>query len=181
MKKKTEEQVSEALKNSGMVVPVSSDRLWSGWEFLCRLVPGQEKNWLKTVNSLLKWAEAQGRAELFVARRYLLKDGSMVFGWYIRLQSKNVKDLKTASDEFCSLLKNSKIPTPAPQRARKVDSFSKLTVVESSVDAKGNIKEEIEMPLPHVRGKDMNVPTKPVWNQALGRFVGGQKGAKGIA
>ncbi|TXH09032.1 MAG: hypothetical protein E6R04_09125 [Spirochaetes bacterium] len=180
MKKKTEEQVSESLKGTGMVVPVSSDRVWSGWDFLCRLVPGQEKNWLKVVNSLLKWADSRGNTDLFIARRYLLKDGSMVFGWYIRLQTKNAKDLKTASEEVCQLLSKSKSPVSVP--VRKVSSStSKLTVVKSTVDEKGNINEEFVMPLPHMNGKDMNTPTKPVWNETLGRFVGGQKGAKGIA
>lgn len=179
MKKKTEEQVSDALRGTGMVIPLSSDRVWSGWDFLCRLVPGQEKNWLKVVNSLLKWADARGKTDLFIARRYLLKEGSMVFGWYIRLQTKNAKDLKSASDEVCELLTKSKPSTPIVQK--RISSSSKLTVVKSSVDDKGNVNEEIVMPLPHMNGKDMNTPTKPVWNETLGRFVGGQKGAKGIA
>lgn len=180
MKKKTEEQVSDALKGTGMVVPLSSDRVWSGWDFLCRLVPGQEKNWLKVVNSLLKWAETRAKTDIFIARRYLLKDGAMVFGWYIRLQAKGAKDLKVASEEVCKILGSSRTSTPAP--VKKVGtSSSKLTVVRSSVDDKGNVNEEIVMPLPHMNGKDMNTPTKPIWNETLGRFVGGQKGAKGIA
>jgi len=179
MKKKTEEEVAEALRQSQMVEPVSSDRTWSGWAFLCRLLPGQEKNWLKTVENILRWASKRDHTELFIARQYLLKNDKVVFGWFVELKVKNAKELKEASDGFCALLKRSE-KVEVPKRKPSANS-PRLTVVSSSKDSKGNVVEEVTMPLPNMSGKDMNVPSKPIWNENLGRFVGGQKGAKGIS
>lgn len=182
-KNKTEELIKEALAMTGLISPVSSDRVWAGWELLCRQVPGQEGPWLQTVDRLLRWEASRpsGRTpdRLFIARRYLLKDGKMVFGWYLKLNCKSAEGLREATESLVEVLKGSKPqrasggPLAAPQRPPS----TAIRVIQNSTDDDGNVHEITEMRLPHV-GKDMNTPSKPVWNEELGKFVGGGRGAK---
>lgn len=46
---------------------------------------------------------------------------------------------------------------------------------ERGADGKETIIEE--MPLPHIH-RELNVPTKPIWNEKLGKFTGGKRGAE---
>lgn len=174
---------------TGLVYPLSSDRVWAGWELLCRQVPGQESSWLQTVDKLLRWEASRpaGRTpdKLFIARRYLLKDGKMVYGWYLKLNCKSAEGLKEATDSLIEVLKESRPqPSAAPRQAPTASQgpvvqspAPALRVIQRSKDEEGHVHEVTEMKLPHVT-RDLNVPTKPVWNEALGKFTGGQKGAK---
>ena len=75
-----------ALLGTGLVQPVDSSVTRSGktttMEVLCRQVPGQEAQWLRQVDALLARFE-DGKMSLHLCRRYLRKNGQMVFGWHL--------------------------------------------------------------------------------------------------
>ncbi len=171
---------------TGLVMPLSSDRVWSGWELLCRQVPGQESVWLQMVDKLLRWEATapSGRTpdKLFIARRYLLKDGKMVYGWYLKLTCKSADRLREATESMVEVLKTGKpeateAPVVSQQRPVQKQGQQLMRVLQRSQDEEGNVHEVTEMRLPHIT-RDLNVPTKPVWSESLGKFIGGQKGAK---
>lgn len=185
MKKKIDELIEEALTATDVLIPVTKELTPSGWRFLCKVVPGMEKVWLSKLESILQWGEAK-KLDLVVARRYILKDGKMAFGWYIQLEGQSGDSRESTSSEFCGLLYSIK-PTkdntkekPKPAQKPLDPNAPKLKVLENSKDQNNKLIQTIEMPLPHVGGKDMNKPSKPVWSEKYGRFVGGEKGAKGI-
>lgn len=83
---------------TGLVQPVSSNQKGGWLEVLCRQIPGQERPWLAAVEALLEVAEVHGLSDaLILARRYLRRDGRMVFGWYLSVGLKNTKELAAAS------------------------------------------------------------------------------------
>lgn len=185
MKKNIEELIRGALIQTEMVYPVSSDRVFAGCQFLCRQIPGQEAQWLQTVDRLLKWeAEQTDKASLFIARRYLLKDGKMVYGWFFKLTGPSGKAIATIAQNVVNVLKTPTTVAPAkvvqaPQ-AQSPGALRPQTggmrVVRRETGEDGQLIEETEMRLPHVPS-DLNVPTKPVWSPTHGRYIGGGKGA----
>lgn len=190
MKRKTEDSAREALLESTLVIPISSERYWAGWEFLCRQVPGQEKAWLVCVEDLLRWGEKDlvKAEELLVARKYLLKDGKMVYGWLIRLKAKHAQSLVKLTESFVAVVKNRAHTVPAPvsqtqsqpqaQVAKTLRTNApRIKVISRETDEEGKLVEITEMPLAHVR-QDLNVPSKPIWSNEHGRYIGGGKGAK---
>lgn len=95
-------KLQSALMGTGMVQPVSEKMKGGYLEVLCRQVPGQEKPWLRVVEMLLTYGEGYAAAgvNLHVCRRYLMKNGMMVFGWHIAIECKNAKILGTAVDSL---------------------------------------------------------------------------------
>lgn len=179
MKKNPEQEIREALSMTGLVTPVSSSSKAGRAEFLCRIVPGKDADWLLMVEKLLQ----QRTGVLFIARQYLLKDNKLVFGWFIEVQCDSVAKLKeevpylvTALGRPGRIVKTKADPKKAPPRKQPVTGPSPLKVVSSSTDSEGNRIEITEMPIPHV-GKDLNTPSKPVWSAEHGRFIGGGRGA----
>ncbi len=88
-----------ALMGTGLVVPVDGSDNIKNFHALCRQVPGQEREWLKVVEHLLVQLPASvpaDTAEFFFARRYVLKDGKLAFGWYVGVTAKNVKQLEAS-------------------------------------------------------------------------------------
>lgn len=185
MKKNVEELLRTALLETGMVYPLSSERVFAGCTFLCRQVPGQEAAWIQTVDRLLRWeTEQTDKTNLFIARRYLLKEGKMVFGWFLKFSGPNRKSIVAAAERLVEVLKRPTAVAPTQiVQAPQVQSSGALRpqtggmkVVRRETGEDGQIIEETEMRLPHVPS-DLNVPTKPVWSPTHGRYIGGGKGA----
>lgn len=102
-------QLRGALLETGLIQPVDHcDSLKHFWT-LCRLVPGQEANWLQVVDRVLTAFELHGtEVELFLARRYLLREGSMVFGWHIGLIAKSGAMLETSVGLLVNVLQTAR-------------------------------------------------------------------------
>lgn len=115
-------RLRSALMATALVQPVShSDNAKHFW-VLCRMVPGQEPPWLKVVEAvLLDFDSATWEGEkpdLVIARRYVAKDGRMVFGWYINIVAKTVKDIERMVSLLETHLETAKptlTPRPAPR------------------------------------------------------------------
>jgi hypothetical protein len=88
MSKELEMDLKSAILSTGLLQPVTSlstkgsnQRI----EVLCRQVPGQEGPWLETLTQLLEASEGSG--SLFhICRRYILRDGKLVYGWHIQIE-----------------------------------------------------------------------------------------------
>lgn len=102
MSTKSSLKLQSALMATGLVQPVSEVTKGGHLEVLCRQVPGQEKPWLRVVEMLLTYGEGYSAAgvDLHICRRYLLKNGMMVFGWHIAIDCKNAKLLGTTVDNL---------------------------------------------------------------------------------
>ncbi len=191
--KKAEAILREALAETGAVIPLKSSGRGGTIDYLCKQMPGHESRWLSMVESLLQWAETAGVQEYFlVARKYLLKDGKMVFGWYIRLEASSATRLQETCQSFAECLQAATrvaedIPVQAARpalaaQAPQVTQAPKkngpsIQIVKQWTDDNGKQWEESVMPLPHAH-KDLNIPSKPVWSEEHGRYVGGSRGAK---
>jgi hypothetical protein len=74
------ENLAKALTDSGYVEALDSGSFDRGHYVLCRQVPGQEQAWLGVIESILQETES---LDVHICRRYLLKDGRMVYGWHL--------------------------------------------------------------------------------------------------
>jgi hypothetical protein len=117
------DELQGALMMTGLVQPVSSNQKGGWLEVLCRQIPGQERPWLAAVEALLEVAEVHGLSDaLILARRYLRRDGRMVFGWYLSLGLKNTKELAAASAHLIRTLEGFRPSLSADQpSANKAD------------------------------------------------------------
>lgn len=168
--KKAEQILRDALAMTGMVIPLTSTGRGGSVEFLCRQIPGQEASWLGVVESLLKWGEEKSNIKdrLFIARRYLLKDGKMVFGWFVGIDMPSATKLQDACKTMAELISGHQaelspaVSTAPPQRgavkAPPARGGPSITVVSRGTDGEGKDYEVTEMPLPHV-SRDLNAPT----------------------
>ena len=95
MSKPDEELFSEVLYNTGVLLPVSTESKGGKVSSMCRLVQGKDKEWPPLAEKILKAVDALG-AEAHVCRRYVLKDGSMVYGIHVSVEAKSAKQLKAA-------------------------------------------------------------------------------------
>lgn len=122
------------LRMSGLVIP-----LWGGgygkrqW-LMARQVPGREKTWLKAVQAMLeKWGEETEKGtELVIARRYILKNKKMVFGWYISVEHKSAAEVKQVFanlievvNGFAGTFEAEPEDEPAPQPTAKAQKQGK--------------------------------------------------------
>jgi len=99
MSSKASMRLQSALMSTGLVQPVSEKSRGGYVEVLCRQIPGQEKEWLRVVEALLTYASGSaGLFEFHICRRYVLKNGQMVFGWHISMDCKNTKTLDSQLD-----------------------------------------------------------------------------------
>jgi hypothetical protein len=181
---KPSEVLQGALMASGLLQPLSVTGRGGRLEALCRQVPGQEKSWLEAVHRILfKLGEA--KTDIIIARRYLLKDGKMVFGWFLQLDLKTAKQVQEAVQAIQEALEATTLveapaPTqPLPRPPQKLASeVAKMTTAtprapEYSPDpvpptgyqpqvklgrmGPDGKREVLEMPLPHVYG-ELNKP-----------------------
>lgn len=82
------DNLREALFASGLVIPLSGSSKATSISLLCRPMPGQDQNWLKVVEIILKQVDAKpfeqdGTVDVHLGRQYVLKNGSMAAGWFI--------------------------------------------------------------------------------------------------
>lgn len=90
MNAKVEVLFNNALAGTGVIQPVESSVKGSVIEVLCRLTPGQEQRWLVIAEKLLKAGEASG-CLMHICRRYIIRNGKMVFGIHLSVDSKTSK------------------------------------------------------------------------------------------
>lgn len=112
--------LKSALVSTGMVVPVKSSYERGRVSVLCRQVPGREKAWLKVIHLLLQVAEDSG-VELHACRRYVLKNGQLVFGWHLGLEAP-ARQLSRVVDGLLETLADVEPdlePAEAPPRAAR--------------------------------------------------------------
>jgi hypothetical protein len=96
--------IRSVLLSTGHVEPLKIEVNGNKVEILCREIPDRGKMWLKDVWGLLH-ESAPTEIDLHLCKRYLLKNGSMVFGWHIGIESKNARNLKKDIDWFCAAMK----------------------------------------------------------------------------
>lgn len=134
--------------------------------------------WMGFVKSFLSAVSNESTA--IISKQYLLKDGELVFCWRIEVSSKSRKTmlhLLVNTLVYTAVAISESIPKVAQKPATPAKKPTGLRVVSRQVDAKGVLlREEVEMPIPHVRG-DFNKTTPPVFSETLGRYVGGGRGA----
>lgn len=181
------DNLQSAINGTGWLSVVLVEPLKNGASILCRHVPGKETQVLQLFSSLLSWEEAAKSSFegllLNVSRRYLLKEGRMVFGWNITLQTKKAADFQSALISIVTTFpKSTQIPIHMAKKVVHVPqqetSSSSIRLVNKRQDGDtGEIIEEFEMPLPH-QTKPMNVPSTPTWSETHGRYVGGGRGAR---
>jgi hypothetical protein len=99
MSAKSSLALQSALMATGLVQPVSEKMRGGYLEVLCRQVPGQEKTWLKVVSDLLEYSSGSTNFEFHICRRYVLRNGQMVFGWHISLDCKSAKVLAKSVEQ----------------------------------------------------------------------------------
>lgn len=86
MAAKAELDLREILLTTGLVQPIKVEGRGGRLSALCREVPGQAQAWLKVVERILR--EASGSEMVFhLCRQYVWKDGRMVFGWHVGVES----------------------------------------------------------------------------------------------
>lgn len=181
------EVLKKAIDASGLLSVVVSESTKNSVSLLCRQV-GKEPELLKKIETFLHWENASKDSipglRLLVARRYVLKDGKMVFGWFVSVQADRVTDLQKATNRLAEFLAvapkaaSSTMSTSA-KTGTKAQSSLALRVVSSTVDEDGKLHEIVEMPLAHQK-KALNAPSAPRWSEQHGKYVGGGRGATHI-
>jgi hypothetical protein len=128
-------QLRSAIMATGLLQPVShSDNPKHFW-VLNRIVPGQEAAWLSVVESVLidfEMAAWEGaKPDLIIARRYVAKEGKLVFGWYINIVAKSLKDLEQMVRMMQLHLEAAK-PTLAPAPVREQQQPAPAPVAQAA-------------------------------------------------
>lgn len=157
------DELVQSLNETGMVEVITSDHKGTKLSVLCRQKPNTDKDWLKLVNNLLVNTEKL-KTETHICRRYLLKNGKMVYGWHISFTGKSLsKDLKMvlAALGFAkSVIDSTKRPPQQPTKALPGKSAPRIKTVSTGVDEEGKAIEIKEMPLPWASKRhDMNIPS----------------------
>jgi hypothetical protein len=171
------------LLGTGLVQPVSSSSGAGGVEVLCRQVPGQEEAWLEVAKKLLEAIAGWARPDaLHLCRRYVWRDGKMVFGWHLGLHA-SAKELAEVLALVRPILESARPrlgEAPARRRApaapeepqegvlagsrpaqgARAAPVQPIRVVRSEIDEDGNPIIEEEMPLPHVT-RELAAPRFP--------------------
>lgn len=108
-------RLSSAIIGTGVLQIVQTQATAKHISMMCRQVPGQEKVWLSSIEDLLTAYEGLKApvAELIIARRYVLKEGKLAFGWYISLAGTS-KTIDSLIEVFEEVLANAS-PSATPQ------------------------------------------------------------------
>lgn len=176
---RTETLLMGALLGTGMVQPVESSSKGGTVSFLCRQVPGQEKSWIAVVDQLLMAMEPFEQnlpgSSVHLCRKYLRKEGQMVYGWFFSISVPKAKDLNLVLPSVLQVLQTAK-PTlslvlpvqeaPAPQptfhaqpvmhQASEPERPPLIRVLSTGVSKKGWPTSEVEIPLVYARN-DRNI------------------------
>lgn len=122
MSKHEEEQLSEIVYDTGVLLPVSASSKTTKVEVLCRIAQGMEKEWPKAAEALLTSMEGAGVSP-HVCKRYLMKNGSMVYGIHVSVEAASAKQLKGALSSLVGtispVVEQAAKPAPAPQAGAK--------------------------------------------------------------
>lgn len=176
------DSIGSYISASGLLQVIKSDVKKASANYLCRIVPGRDREWLTLMEKLLTALEGTD-CEAHFCRKYLLKDGRMVYAWHLGFKGK----LGIAEQLFAGKLvpessqglkqrkKGQGLIRPAKAILSKLtprrpdDNGSDpvipsgvkigLIIVEKKQAANGTMSTVEEMPLPHVY-KDLNVPNK---------------------
>jgi hypothetical protein len=171
--------LKSALLGTGLVQPVDAVTGRGVVEVLCRQVPGQEAPWMRIVDGLLQKLEATPDA-LHIGRRYVRRNGQLVFGWHLGLRAPKAAEFGVLVAAACEVLATAKpeLTPAAPARRRRAAAAVEepdedeeapdeparpsapvrpIKVVRRSTDEDGSTVIEEEMPLPHVY-RDLNRP-----------------------
>lgn len=135
---KTLEVMREALYGTGLVQPVDVKGRGGSVSFLCRQLPGQEASWIAVVDQLLALTEEKS-IDLHVCRRYVRRNGGMVFGWFLGIETKNAKSLVEAVGAIVAVLKTAK-----PDLQAAVQAPTAAAPKQSSLVLKPLTRNEIE-------------------------------------
>jgi hypothetical protein len=92
MATKVEIEIRELLLMTGCLQPLKIEQKGGHLSVLCREIKGMASLWLKKVDLLLKLGE-EGDVPFHLCRKYVLKNGQMVFGWHVGIDAKSVADL----------------------------------------------------------------------------------------
>lgn len=151
----------DALTSTGLVQPIETTGKAGSVSCLCRQLPGKEASWLKVVDSMLTRAELNG-IKLHVCRRYVKKNGSLAFGWFVGVESASAKgaetdveSLVTHLSQFSNNVEERAAPMKAPVRSASTKPSNGIRMTP----APGGGEEISEIPLPFV-SRDLNVPNK---------------------
>jgi hypothetical protein len=90
MNSKASLTLQSALLSTGLVQPVTIENGKGFVEMLCRQTPGQDKEWLKAVEDILRLQFPEG-VTVKVGTRFVLKDDKLVKGAFIYAGTKRVK------------------------------------------------------------------------------------------
>lgn len=123
MMSKALDQLRDGLFRTTLVQPISFEGRGGSVSVMCRQIPGQEKAWVKLVDALLMKAEFK-EISVHVCRRYIRKDGRMVFGWFVGVEAKTAAALVDAVQELAPILEDGptfakdvpQAPPPAPKK-----------------------------------------------------------------
>lgn len=106
---KSLEALREALYGTGLVQPVDAKGRGGAVSCLCRQLPGQEAPWIAVVDQLLSVADGNSLfVDFHVCRRYVRREGKMVFGWFLGIEAKNAAGLVEAVGAIVTILKSAK-------------------------------------------------------------------------
>lgn len=92
---KSETELRNALLATGVVQPHQSYVKGGRLEVLCRHVAGQDRQLMTMVEALLKSA-AETEVVVHVCKRFVIKEGRLVFGWNFAVEAKSSKELLAA-------------------------------------------------------------------------------------
>lgn len=102
------DRLEDAVSMTGMVEPVEVKHHNAVVSIISRQVTGAEKTWLAFLPLLLKDGESRN---IHICRRYMLRDGGLVFGWYLSV------DARPASVHWLIRALEGQVSIPAPQRS----------------------------------------------------------------
>jgi len=116
------ESLREALYGTGLVQPVDVKGRGGSVSILCRQLPGQEAPWVAVVDKLLLATDGNPVfSDFHICRRYVRRQGGMVFGWFLGIEAKNAASLVEAVGAVVKVL-NEAEPELAPAQQAQVPS-----------------------------------------------------------
>lgn len=131
-------QLKSALINTGLVQPVDSTvtkrRGGADLEILCRQALDGAPPWLRLVDQILALQEAAPMS-IHVCRRYLRKNGQLVFGWHLGL-SGSMSELAATAEAVCGVLAAAR-PTLTQQAPRKARGRAAAAARQAELDEAG--------------------------------------------
>lgn len=152
MSKATEEAFEELLYNTGILKPVTTSVKGGKVEAMCRIVDNRKEEWPALVENLLVSAEELG-LDAHVCRRYVMKEGALVYGFHVSFDAGSAKKLK---DSLPALEKTTLVKSEAPKAVSARQNKSAIPIM-SYQEYKKQTSATPRAPLPG-EAKDIQVP-----------------------